>query len=324
MSVKSIICVLASLVISCQHQQSPPKRGVAGKPQPADNDVKPTDQSSDPSDNSDPQNQDSNPTNDDPKEPNAELAYAWSSLVTPATSTKVSRLTKDYGSQWYRWIHELTPTSQWHRGDGLATEAHETLHQLAANMRNKTSVKDAYVYWKEDKGFYVVEPKPAYRQIKDHIQPRFREAAKGLYDLYLVEQAKSWDNTLYILDEWNGYIATAMAALEASKANQWDNENSDPFRGLGEFTYFGVAMLETIKLSDPNYYRENKAFKAVLAMQLERSVAILRDSYLSEKWRDSAGPKRLEMLLNDSENAKLRNTLKEFFGVAWYQKYFER
>jgi hypothetical protein len=245
------------------------------------------------------------------------VGYDWRKNITFVDMKPQSSIKNDFGSVFYREIHEYVPQKEWFSDVSLSTRAHETLHGLHAMMRNATRERDGFVYYEGGKGAYIIEPAEVYDQIRNNVQPKFAASSKSLYDLYLINQAKSWKNALYILDEWAGYVATSRTALESLKADKWDAENADPFSGLATYVYFGAALIKTLDEKDPDYLKSNKQFKAVMAMQIERSVNLLKDAEAMGKWPNSKGFPYLRMLQTDPENEALRKVVRDYFGKDW-------
>lgn len=255
-----------------------------------------------------------------PQEP----AYNWRKEAQLADVPFQSFSGENYGSEFYQDILSHTKSDI---RDEPATTAHETLHGLHSEMRNKTRGHDAFVYHKDGKGIYIVEPKENLVDVKNHIGASFHEMAKFNYDTYLVNQLRDWKNTLYLFDEWACYIATARTAIEAQEAGNWTDvfrsSNSDPLEGLVEFMYFNSAAILSIKNVDPDYLKTNKQYKAAFAMIMEESAYWISKARLTPYWAKSRAYAKLKNLQTAADAAPVRAAIKELMGDAWTRRVLE-
>lgn len=227
----------------------------------------------------------------------------------------------DYGSEFYRDIMTHTPPRERFLTDGSSTQAHESLHGLHNAMRNITGEKDAFFYYRDGKGIYIKEPVENSRDIKNHIGESFKQLASSRYQLYLITQAASWTNTLYIFDEWGAYIGTTRSAIESLRAGKWDaSGNSDPIEGLADFMYFCSAAILSIKNVDPNYLTQQTQFKAGYAMIMEESVKWANEARKESLWKSSKAWGKIQNLQTAADAAKVRAAVKELMGPAWTQR----
>lgn len=224
----------------------------------------------------------------------------------------------DYGSVFYRDVMSRTSPGERYMGHGPSTQAHETLHGLVNEMRNRTSANDGFFYLESGKGLYVKEPKENLRDVKNHIGASFKQLGASRYQLYLVKQPANWPNTLYIFDEWNAYIGTTRSAVEMKKAGRWDpSGNADPVEGLVDFMYFCSASLKSIKNVDPEYLANNKQFKAAFAMLMEESVKWMNEAKNESIWANSEAWVKMRNLQTADDAAQVRAAVKELMGSAW-------
>lgn len=224
----------------------------------------------------------------------------------------------NYGSIFYQDVMSHTPVADRDFQGGLSTHAHETLHGLHNVMRNKTPASDAFFYFEQGKGMYVLEPKENLKDVKNHIGASFRALAQSRYDLYLVTQTNSWTNTLYIFDEWNAYVATTRSAVESKKSGQWDpSQNSDPIEGVVDFMYFCSASILSIKNIDPDYLKNNKQFKANFAMIMEQSSKWYNEGKKEPLWGPSKAWAKMQNFQTAADGAPVRAAVKELMGDAW-------
>jgi hypothetical protein len=223
-----------------------------------------------------------------------------------------------YGSIFYQDVMTHTPPADRDFQGGLSTHAHESLHGLHNVMRNKTQAKDAFFYFEQGKGMYVIEPKGNSKDVKNHIGASFRTLAQINYDTYLVSQANSWSNTLFIFDEWGAYVATTRSAVESKKSGRWDpSQNSDPINGLVDLMYFCSASILSIKNIDPDYLQNNKQFKASFAMIMEESSKWYKEAKKESLWGNSKAWPKMQNFQTAADGAPVRAAVKELMGDAW-------
>lgn len=247
--------------------------------------------------------------------------YDWRKDAKFTDISQKSFSGKDYGSAYYRDVMTHTPASDRDFQSGPSTHAHETLHGLHAVMRNLTSQHDGFFYLDNGKGLYVDEPKENLKDVKNHIGQSFRSMASSRYDLYLVDQASSWPNTLYLFDEWNAYVATTRSAVEIKKAGQWDpSTNSDPIEGLVDFMYFCSASIISIKNIDAEYLVTNKQFKAAFAMIMEESVKWMNEAKKDPLWTNSGAWAKMNNFQTASDGAEVRQAVKDLMGDVWTKR----
>jgi hypothetical protein len=227
----------------------------------------------------------------------------------------------DYGSVFYKDVMTHTPASERDFQAGPSTHTHETLHGLQNAMRNKTGQKDAFFYLENGKGAYVLEPVENSKDVKNHIGASFRQLSSSRYQLYLVDQARSWTNTLYFFDEWNAYVGTTRSAVEIQRAGKWNpNDNSDPIEGLVDMMYFCSAAIISIKNVDAKYLATNKQFKATYAMVMEESSKWMNEARKEKIWIGSRAWVKMQNFQTASDGAEVRQAVKDLMGDAWAKR----
>ena len=192
---------------------------------------------------------------------------------------------------------------------------------LTGDFDNITKEKDAFFFYQGGKGIYIAEPIENMRDVKNHIGASFRQLAASRYKLYLIDQAVSWTNTLYIFDEWDGYVATTRSAVESFRSGKWEaSGNSDPIEGIADFMYFCSAAIVSIKNVDPNYLVNNSQFKAGYAMIMEESVRWVNEARKESIWQNSKAWAKFQNLQTAPDAAEVRAAIKELMGAAWTQR----
>lgn len=247
--------------------------------------------------------------------------YDWRAVAKMSDVPTYPFTGNDYGSEFYRDIMSHTAPKDRYLTDVSSTQAHESLHGMHAAMRNLTREKDAFFYYRDGKGIYMIEPIENGRDIKNHIGASFRQLAAMRYKTYLIDQVVSWTNTLYIFDEWAAYIATTRSAVESYRAGKWNSAgNSDPIEGIADFMYFCSAAILSIKNVDPNYLAQNRQFKAGYAMIMEESVKWVNEARKETIWKNSKAWAKVQNLQTASDAAQVRAAVKELMGAAWTQR----
>ena len=247
--------------------------------------------------------------------------YDWRSEAQMADVPAQSFTGENYGSHYYQDIMSHTKPDYF---DEPATSAHETLHGLHSDMRQKTAAKDGFVYYGNGKGLYIVEPKDTLADVKNYVGPSFQQLAKTNYDMYLVKQLQYWKNAIYLFDEWTCYIATARTAIEAQMAGKWTAQfaasHTDPIEGLVTMMYFNSAAILSIKKADPEYVKTNKQYKAAYAMTMEESAYLVNHARNTPYWAKSRAYGKLENLQTAADAAPVRAAIKELMGDAWAKR----
>jgi len=247
--------------------------------------------------------------------------YDWKAVARLSEVPTYPFSGNDYGSEFYRDIMNHTPPKERYLNDVSSTQAHESLHGLHSIMRNITTEKDAFFFYRDGKGIYIAEPKENARDIKNHIGASFRQLAAMRYKTYLIDQVVSWTNTLYIFDEWVAYIATTRSAVESFRAGKWNAAgNSDPVEGLADFIYFCSAAIISIKNVDSNYLVQNDQFKAGYAMIVEESMKWINEARKESIWQNSKAWAKVQNLQTASDAAEVRGAIKELMGPVWTQR----
>jgi hypothetical protein len=244
--------------------------------------------------------------------------YSWRENITFVDVPLFAFNSNDYGSAFYRDVMTRTPADARDFQAGPSTHCHETMHGLQNAMYNKTPARDFFFYFENGKGAYVVNPVNNLPDVKNHIGDSFKQLASSRYQLYLISQAQSWKETLYIYDEWNSYVGTTRSAYEIKKAGRWDNSNADPIEGLADFMYFCSASLLSIKNVDPNYLATNKQFKAAFAMIMEQSVFWMNTA--RPEWPNSAAFRKFQNLQTAADAQPVRDAVRELMGAAWTKR----
>jgi len=173
-------------------------------------------------------------------------------------------------------------------------------------------------YCLEDKACIIPEPRV---RITDVAKLVPRSLRGGVYDLYLVKQAGSWNDTpLYLCDEWMGYTNGSACGLDLAEKNLWGNQRrSDTIAYMLEFNVYVLTLAYVISLDDSGY--NDKQFRFFVNWNFERALSFLRKSKQYPAFKDDAHDDYMSTFAKDGgqiyEFAKtyLKSDDLEDFGV---------
>ena len=203
------------------------------------------------------------------------------------------------------------------------TNGHESMHGLLNQMNNLTGDSDQFVYWKEGKGAYVMEPLLHASHIKEYLPEGARQITQSRHDLYLVEQVAAYfPNVLYQFDEWNAYVTGATVATEIFRAGQWNDGGTDAVDGAMDFVYFASAAALALQENEPNYIATNDQFKAAYAMLAERSIEMVNAGVTMEPFSGFHAAELKQHFVSSPENQRIRTMLSRWLGARWTQRVF--
>lgn len=195
---------------------------------------------------------------------------------------------------------------------GRATNAHETAHGIHSEVRNahmkQGSRRVNAFYALDGKAVVVEEPNMRKSAVNAFVPPSLRSYR---YSLYLGGQS-AWDDTpLYLCDEWNAYILGGMTNVDDVKNNRYKGGWTDGVSGCLDFSIYTFALCMAIEKHDPEYWANNKQFRAFVIWNLKRAEqTYLEGSKMSQfKWdkQDSL----YKSLLNDPAAESMRKFVEE-------------
>ena len=187
------------------------------------------------------------------------------------------------------------------------TTVHETTHGINSAIRNKyggTGNVNAFYLLN---GEYVVLKEPGIKlsDVRDYVPENMK--GNSFYNLYLVSQAKDWNNEpLYVLDELTAYTNGGIASLEMNKRESMN---------IPEAMVSSMALGNAIKNRDRNYWNSvrGEEFKEFLAFSLERSM----DVHIRQTGNRGQALKTFESLTD----SRTRQFARDTFGESWAQEY---
>ena len=228
---------------------------------------------------------------------------------------------QDFGSLMYRDVAQHGELSRY---SDPATTVHQSLHEIHRIMRGKRANKEAFIYFSGGLGQFLAYPEAQLSEVRKHVGLSFRGLATLSYDTYLVSQAQTWKNPLYLFDEWRSVAAGARTALEVTKAGQWTPAfsavNADPYADMVALMYFASASLATIESADPDYFERQPEFKALFAMISEESLDILNQTSALGLGTSVTAFQRLENLRTADDAEAVRCAIIKVMGSTWAER----
>jgi hypothetical protein len=195
------------------------------------------------------------------------------------------------------------PAGHIYRDSDKITWAHETSHGIHSNARMKFSngKKINAFYVLENKIVVIEEPDTRIRTVASRVPSSLRG---GVFSLYLVQQAGSWDDTpLYIFDEWSAYTNGSACRLDLGI-----RDRSETVQYMLEFNVYSSCVAWTSGSNDPQ-------LKAFLTWQIERAMKIYKDS--AELGNLQNSDSYLEKMRTSTDAAQWRGFCKQYFGIEW-------
>lgn len=217
-------------------------------------------------------------------------------------------------------IESHMPAGHIYQDNDKITWAHETSHGLTSNIRMKFSrghgAQQKYFKYPAFKsharinGFYLLKDRAV---IINEPNTTIRKTAKlvpdslkgSTFDLYMVRQARSWNDTpLYIFDEWVAY-----ANGSAVRADLEIQNRGETVQYMLEFNVYSICVGWSSKTED-------EQFKKFLKWHLKRSMD------LWDANRQSGGNLRnsnsyWEKVKTSPDARNFREFAREYLGEEW-------
>ena len=204
-------------------------------------------------------------------------------------------------------IESHMPSKHIYRSEDYVTWAHETSHGLASNLRIKFAGQPKYT--SRINGFYVLnnksviinEPNTTIHAVARQVPMSLRGMS---YDLYMVQQAASWnDSPLYILDEWVAY-----ANGSATRADLKIINRTETVLQMLEFNVYVMTEAMIIRTTDSQ-------FKNFVRWHLERTMRIYKDN------QKLGSLNQCHVFWNkachNQDAANLRQFVRDYYGKEW-------
>lgn len=206
-------------------------------------------------------------------------------------------------------IESRMPNGHPYRNDqNLVNWNHESVHGINSYARMKFQEKYAgkrincfYCLW--GRVAVIEEPQLTLGQIATYIPGSFRGM---LFKTYFIDARKDWENyPLYCLDEWSAYSSGTETYRELGLK---DKEATIEF--TFEFMNYSLFLLKCVKENRPDY--DDKQLKAFIRWNIERCIRLYQGEVGAKKY--------LDLLRNHEDGTSLRNFIKSYYGVEWYEK----
>lgn len=206
-----------------------------------------------------------------------------------------------------------------YRFKDLTVWGHETTHGVNSDIR-MTIAKHGQngFYCLDNRAMVLTEPRC---RITD-VAPLVPQAVRGgRYNLYLVQQARSWnDMPTYILDEWVAYINGCEVAADQIRNGLFIQDGkSDEAISVMEFSYYALALCKAIKENDPTYFASHPEFAEFVAFNVRRSARLFRELIVDEhfSWDDQL----ITTFIESDATADLKAVAAELWGRDFAAKY---
>lgn len=217
----------------------------------------------------------------------------------------------------YRDIMEHSKDAPFGDSSGRPTNAHETVHGINAEYRNKYHKKLGYklnaLYCLNGKILLVKDPNITIR----HVIPFVPETLRSYrWNLYFVQQLTYWnEKPTYIMDEWVSYISGAKCAV-SDYQNKIKIEKSDSISGCLDFSIYAVSLAMAVKKHDPEYWRNHPEFKETIKYFLIQAEKTLGEGLDISEFDSAPQDQLYKNLLHDPTSEMIRQFLiEEFDGI---------
>lgn len=223
-------------------------------------------------------------------------------------------------------IESHMPANHIYKDSDKITWGHETTHGINSHLRMKfsqgnnaslagewTPLHDGKLVFKSYariNGFYVLndraviikEPATTIRAVAKTVPPSLRG---DVYNLYLVQQAQSWDDTpLYLVDELSSYTNGSEVRYDLGIQTR-----SETVLYMLEFTVYSLCIPMASNSDDPQ-------LKNFLAWQVARTMKLYQDS--KQKLGGAEKQDAYLAKIRTSEDAEqFRSFVRKYLGEAW-------
>jgi hypothetical protein len=219
-------------------------------------------------------------------------------------------------------IESHMPAGHIYRDSDKITWAHETSHGIASHLRMKFQ-RGLRTNWngkiwetvdlaRRINGFYLLNDKVC---IIDEPNTTISAAARlvpgrlhgGVYNLYMVQQARSWNSTpLYVFDEWIAYSNGTACRLDLQIRSR-----AETVLYMLEFNVYSICVGLASKSEDPQ-------FKNFLMWHLERSMKLYNDSKnLGDTFKQD---EYLQKMRTSQDAEAWREKTRNYLGKEWTKK----
>lgn len=158
--------------------------------------------------------------------------------------------------------------------NSMTTSTHEVNHAISADIRNNKFKNEIQ---SPKNGFYLLnntciiftQPKILKSQASEYISKELRGFRYGTY----VTGQTAWeDSPLYILEEWNCYIAGSSCAIELAEMGNTSPKGTDISSGPVEFLMYSMGLVLAIEKRDKDYFTREPNFLPFCSYQAARAL----------------------------------------------------
>ena len=212
----------------------------------------------------------------------------------------------------------------------LATQVHETVHQIHNDLENANGANRA-VYIDSGTGLLFSNVGFTKQQVGAQLSETVKAGAT-IYKDYLTNetgvpfdpssgQAVGVADATFLFDEWGAYIADLRAALELQKAGQWQGNEVIGTNGVMAFLYYCSKIAE---MAPQNHFdsQQGRPHKAAYALQAERSAKWIAASQGVANSSAAEAGQLFNHFRTSPESAGLRAALIRVYGKGYTRRVF--
>ncbi len=200
-----------------------------------------------------------------------------------------------------------------YRDDDRITWAHETTHGINSRIRNESGKGSTHngLYCLQNRAVLIKEPEGI--TLTDIAKAVPREVRGRVYDLYLVQQARHWnDKPLYVYDEWIAYTNGTITALEYLWSGTLKEPRLGTLHNMMEFTIYSLCLLSIVQNPD-------QQLKAFTTWNLDRVMSTYAQSRGEPKLYETITEKLIEDF--NTHCTRIKDKCTEHFGQEWADYY---
>lgn len=197
-------------------------------------------------------------------------------------------------------IDSHMPANHIYSDSDKITWGHETTHGINSRIRNIHGPGVNAFYVLNNKAAIVKEPNTTMREVAKEVPESLRG---NTYQLYLIDQANSWNNTpLYILDEWTAYTNGSAVRFNLDIITR-----SETILSMLEFNIYSICV---------GIFTDNTFFKEYLKFGIERAMQLYRYSKIALSKAEEHDA-YLDKMRTSSDAKSFREFTQNYLGEEW-------
>lgn len=214
-----------------------------------------------------------------------------------------------------RYCDVMGHTQSPYLSSDLLTNVHETQHFMLHENDGATPENDKFIYWREGKGAFFLEPGTVTSDVAEYIAHQYT-----VYDTYIA-QRPSQPLGENMVDEWCAYLTEEIVAIQIAHIDgQTSGVDGLVVAGV-EFMYYNAAALHALTVEEPSYLEENPQALAIFAMLAEATKEWTIDQGIDvdlfSSWANDRAKGELDDFRDSPDNEQIRETLRELYGETW-------